>query len=253
MFMNAESIHSLQASLRANRSLKILALCGLGLNNESIRLIADALDGNTTMETFDISSNRIATNGQDDITRLLESTEIKDINLGHNYGMFNERAATQRFAHALSQSQFVKTLNISFVDGSSAQAYAAAATTIFRALESNTVLEEMRIEQFDVGVGQQGMSQLIASVPRMKGLKRLHLNDRDLKLCLRQLDSFLPALHQNTSLQVLSPLDSATFQPGIKYVVAVAVAKNVLARNCVLKKANALLALQPRTGMPIAP
>lgn len=51
-----------------------------------------------TMDMSNISHNNITSNGLDDITRLLESTQLKDINVERNNGVFNDDAATRRFA-----------------------------------------------------------------------------------------------------------------------------------------------------------
>jgi hypothetical protein len=127
-----------------------------------------------------------------------------------------------------------------------------AATTIFRALETNTVLEEIHISRYS-SFDEQGSSQLIASFPRMKSLKRLHLNVDHFKLLIQHA-SFIPALRQNTSLEELSPLDDSApwcGTPMYMYKAAVVAAKMLLARNASIRRAKELLALQPRTGRPI--
>jgi hypothetical protein len=121
-----------------------------------------------------------------------------------------------------------------------------AAAAIFRALESNTVLEEILIE--GVPRRQRGIAdgQLIESLPRMKGLKRLYVRAKTLK-CYFQAASFLPSIQQNTSLEhINTEIDSYT-----RHRKAVILFYNALARNCSLRRAGELLALQPFSGMPI--
>jgi hypothetical protein len=68
----------MQPGLRVNRTLKELILSECQMTNEGIRLLADALVGNTTMGMLDISNNLIC-NGQADIMRVLESTRLQTL------------------------------------------------------------------------------------------------------------------------------------------------------------------------------
>jgi hypothetical protein len=81
--LTVEGVRALQPGLRNNHTLKQLGLrCAIG--DAGIRLVADALVGNTTMLELDISSNRITCIGLDDITRLVESTRLQTINFEYN-------------------------------------------------------------------------------------------------------------------------------------------------------------------------
>jgi hypothetical protein len=65
--------------LSRHELLKELALGGCRLGDEGIRIIADALVGNTIMETLDICSNDITCTSLDtSIMRLLLSTKLKN-------------------------------------------------------------------------------------------------------------------------------------------------------------------------------
>jgi Ran GTPase-activating protein (RanGAP) involved in mRNA processing and transport len=67
----------MQRGLGANETLKELHFPNCRFRAEGLHLIVDALVGNTTMETFDMSDNAISSNGLDNITWLLGSTRIK--------------------------------------------------------------------------------------------------------------------------------------------------------------------------------
>jgi Leucine Rich repeat len=63
-----------QPGLQTNRTLKERHLTACELGDDGIRLIADALVGNATMDTLDISWNSITSAGLADITRILMLT-----------------------------------------------------------------------------------------------------------------------------------------------------------------------------------
>jgi hypothetical protein len=80
--LSVEEVRAFQPGLQANQKLKELSFhCCYNMGDEGIRLIADALVGNTTMDTLDICENRITPVGLDDITRLIESTQLKKVTL----------------------------------------------------------------------------------------------------------------------------------------------------------------------------
>jgi Leucine Rich repeat len=89
-----------------------LYLCQL--RDEGIRLLADALVGNTTIEILDIGNNGITFNGLDDITRLLEPMRLHTISLEGNMYVFGMEASTQRFTRVLSRHDFLKELNLRY-------------------------------------------------------------------------------------------------------------------------------------------
>jgi hypothetical protein len=136
--MNADAIRVFQPALRTNRTLKALDLSVCLLRDEGLHLIVDALVGNTTMEKLDIRTNEITSHGQDDITLLLESTHLKEIDFRHNVGIYTriDNATRRRFAHTLAQNETLQRLSIIYLDPERAM-------MIICALHSNTALEEM--------------------------------------------------------------------------------------------------------------
>jgi hypothetical protein len=82
--LGVEGICALQPALQANRTLKQLHLFDCQINDECIRLLADAPVGNTTIEVFDVG-----TLTSDCLARVLETTRIKTIGLffGNYYGL----------------------------------------------------------------------------------------------------------------------------------------------------------------------
>jgi hypothetical protein len=62
-FLGVDGVRAFQPGLQADRTLKQLILSACGLKDEEIRLIADALVGNTTMELLDVTHNRLTSNG----------------------------------------------------------------------------------------------------------------------------------------------------------------------------------------------
>ena len=77
-----EGLRALQLALQTNRTLQELSLWSCDIDDEGIRILVDALVGNTTMDKLCVHLNRITSNGLPDITRLLESTRLQTINFG---------------------------------------------------------------------------------------------------------------------------------------------------------------------------
>jgi hypothetical protein len=73
--------------------------CRIG--DECIRLIADVLIGNTNIEKLNIAYNKITSRGLDDITRMIESTQLKTITMRGNEDIFNDIDATHHYASTL--------------------------------------------------------------------------------------------------------------------------------------------------------
>jgi hypothetical protein len=82
----------------------------------------------------------------------------------------------------------------------------------------------------------------------MKGIKQLHLGDY--ADCIQNA-AFLPALHQNATIEELPGLSWRHFPDDDDNGVTFTVVDNILKRNHSLRYADALLALQPLTGMSI--
>jgi Leucine Rich repeat len=96
-----QSVH-FQPGLRSNRTLKILDLSSCQLRDEGIRRIPDALVGNTMIDVWNITWNGITSVGLDDVTRLVEWTQLKTIDLVFQFiTLFNDRASSQRFVTTL--------------------------------------------------------------------------------------------------------------------------------------------------------
>jgi Leucine Rich repeat len=108
--LRVEGIQALQPGLRSNRTLKELDLSACELGDEGIRLVADALVGNTIMEALDITFNSITAVGLDDITRLLESSRLKKLNLKSNNMVFGDSITTRRFACDHIKTRVIKGL-----------------------------------------------------------------------------------------------------------------------------------------------
>jgi hypothetical protein len=103
-------------------------------------------------------------------------THIRKISFGDNGDVFDGGSATRNFAHGLSRNQFLNSLIMYMYPTPS---YAAA--MIFQALESNSALEELMLGE--LSRYPQIIGQLIASLPRMKGLKRLYMRFEEWKSC----------------------------------------------------------------------
>jgi hypothetical protein len=101
-----DSVHAMQPALRTNQTLVELCLSNYGLEDVGIRLIADALVGNTIMEVLNISWNNISANGLPDITRMLKSMPRLDtMYLQGNPFVFVDEDATQHFVTTLHQTK----------------------------------------------------------------------------------------------------------------------------------------------------
>ena len=104
--LGVKGVRAFQPALRANRTLKQMDLPSCcGLDNECIHLLADALASNTTMDALNVKKNDITSVCFDDITRLLESTQLKTINVWNYSGIFNDQSATLHFVSTLQQNK----------------------------------------------------------------------------------------------------------------------------------------------------
>jgi hypothetical protein len=110
--MTVEAIRAFQPALRTNRTLKRLGLVLVGINSldEGVRLLADALVGNTTMESLDILLYRVSFNALDDITRMIESTRLQTIIFKCHDDVFDNDAVNKRFAAAVQKSPYMLEL-----------------------------------------------------------------------------------------------------------------------------------------------
>jgi Leucine Rich repeat len=111
--VSGEGVRAFQPALQTIRTLKELRLSWCRFGDEGIRLLADALAGNTTLEKFDVEHNGITSRGLPDITRLLESTRLQKISVKGNGHIFNDVNTTLSFARNVSRHIFLKDLDIS--------------------------------------------------------------------------------------------------------------------------------------------
>jgi Leucine Rich repeat len=96
-----DGVRAMQKSLQANRTLKSLRLAECSLGDEGIHIIADALVGNTIIESLDVSYNNRTSKGLAAITRLVESTQLQGIGFSNYFQEFCDTDLTQHFITAL--------------------------------------------------------------------------------------------------------------------------------------------------------
>jgi hypothetical protein len=232
----------LLGSFRTNTKVKELQLSNCKIADEDLSCLVEALEGNTALEVLDLSDNLNLTSiGVKHITRIISSTRLKKIKFGAVGVDFNVKGVAKRFAHVLRRNKFLQSLEIDVrsLPGS-------AAAMMFRALEVNTTLEELLLGRL-ISFTQPEcvVDQLIESLPRMKGIKRLALDDWDFFV---QNNALLSALNKNASLQDLPGINEWPL-PGQRATVAAM--NNVLARNRSLPRVDFLLAPQPKAGVRI--
>jgi Leucine Rich repeat len=149
----------MQPGLQSNRTLRELNLFGCAIGDEGIRLIADALVGNTTMDALGIGMNDITFDGLDDITRLLESPRLKKLDMQSNYTAIRNEASTQRFATVLTRHEFLMKLDISQCELGN-----AGLRIIARGLVGNTTMESLNISWNDLtSDGLDDITRLVES------------------------------------------------------------------------------------------
>jgi hypothetical protein len=85
--------------------------CNLGRNG-GVRLIADALVGNTTMDTLCVTNNNITDVGlADGITCIVNTTQLKTLNFTKgNYDIFAKVENNKQFAEAVEKNVFLLEL-----------------------------------------------------------------------------------------------------------------------------------------------
>jgi hypothetical protein len=231
----------LRRAFQRNRTLKEFRIKGRQIGDESLlSVITDGLDGNATLEVLEIRLYSYSINIISNMTILLESTQLREIICGPIHGIINDIASARNFAGGLSRNQYLKTLVMRGAIVSS-----SVAVEIFQALGRNTTLENLALENIE-----HGDLRLMETLPMIKGLKQLTVNDWS-----RPRNSFLynnpvPALRRNTSLETLPGLDLIT---SVRYRDTIIEIKSLLARNRNVKRVALLLQPQPDTGRLIPP
>jgi hypothetical protein len=100
-----------QPVLQANRTLKELILDNCDIGDEEIRLIADALFGNTTMDALCVSDSYITDVGlADGIVRIIDTTRLKTFDFATRNHIFDEVASNKRLAEAVEKNVYLQEL-----------------------------------------------------------------------------------------------------------------------------------------------
>jgi Leucine Rich repeat len=127
--------------LSRHEFLKELDISRCLLGDGGIRLLADGLHGNTSMEDLNIGGNDITPVGLHDITRMIESTQLKTIRFGQ--GVFYNADATQRFVstlqHKKSSVQELPGITPDFPNSITASMYATITNSLIRNQQLNRV------------------------------------------------------------------------------------------------------------------
>jgi hypothetical protein len=225
-FLNLQAVVPMQPrGLHSNCHLKGLCLraCGLGVaGGGGLCLIADILVGNTTLESLDISDNRIRSDGLPHITRILESTQLKDISFDKNNRILGDDNATRHLGNALARNRWLQTLRIATLFDAATH----GASPICQALESNTTLQHLVLGapfSFFLEIAFERMwhvrdrlviDQLVESLPKMKGLKKLTFL-HGWENCIRMLHFFRHSIrmHLCKSCQTMIQLRCGTAFP----------------------------------------
>jgi Leucine Rich repeat len=220
-----EGVRALQPALYANHTLKELTLSCCRLGDEGIRLIADALAGNSTINKLHICGNGIASVGLDDITRILEMTQLKSIDFGVNTGMFNNESSTRRLGRVLSRHEFLRELRIAFC-----QLGDGGVRIIADALVGNTTMEALYI--WSNGITSAGLADVERLLDSTQ-LKSIALwgRGRDVVQDEDATQHFVTTLQQKKSiLQELPRIDSRNLPINITAAMYASM-KNSLTRN----------------------
>lgn len=108
--MKMSDVASLQKALRVTETLTILSLpCNL-LDDNTMRVLATGLAGNSTITALDLSHNKIADRGVKSIAKLLDARSvIISLNLSDNHVHAD---GGKYFGRALKQNSSLETLNL---------------------------------------------------------------------------------------------------------------------------------------------
>jgi Leucine Rich repeat len=184
------------------------------------------------MDGLNISYNDITPIELDDITRLLEATHLKSVNLSGNEGIFASETSTQGFTRVLSTHKFVKKLNISYC-------YLGDEGICFIAdgLVGNTTIEVL-----DIGmncISSYGLVYITRLV-KPKRLKTIDLgefhyifNDDNTTMTL----DFVATFVENATIEELTNIDEYEL-PGPQHAVLITTTSIVCARNKCLNHVN---------------
>jgi Leucine Rich repeat len=211
-----------------------LSQCGIG--DKGIRLIADVLVGNAIMDKLDIGYNALTAVGLDDITRILESTQLASINVGGNAGIFYNTASTRRFARILSTHEFLKELRLAHCQLGDAVLQINVVTGLF----GNTILEILDIQ--DNGITSAGLDDIMRLLESTQ-LKTITLwGNRDIFNDIDATQRFVSTLqHKESSVQQLPGIRPNAFSGNIREETYASI-NNSLTRNRQLNLLKLLLA-----------
>jgi hypothetical protein len=115
IMLRSAGLRGMQPGLRTNQALKRLKLVCCGLEDGSVGLLSDALVGNTTMESLELSTfdqNVIDKSSTDGIIRMINTTQLQKILFSprQTNDILNDAAATVQIAHAIQHNVKVQAL-----------------------------------------------------------------------------------------------------------------------------------------------
>lgn len=165
-----ESLSHVAHGLSANRRLKVLDLMGNGLDDAALSKIVKGLaHDESILEFLSLDFNDIGTVGAQAIANMLQqkNCHLKDLHACCNrIGSEGAEALAQGLRHNSSLQTLLLSLNDIGNEGAGALA---------QAMSVNTTLTKLCIPSNNVG--NPGLISFGEALPKMKGLKELHVGD----------------------------------------------------------------------------
>ncbi len=187
-----KTFQELLKAVKANKATALGAKRFI-LQNDDIKILAKALENNTTLKVLKLASNTIKNAGVQHIANGLKSnTTLKALDLSYN---IIGDAGVQHLAEALENNNSLQELNLShneFAD--------AGARHLAEALKTNTSLRSLNLIHNDIG--DAGVQHLAEALENNNSLQELNLSHNEFADAGAQ--HFAEALKTNTSLQSLN-------------------------------------------------
>jgi Leucine Rich repeat len=178
-------------ALQLNNTLQRLILSHCQIDDDGVSALADSLTDNTTISSLNIGHNRITANGLDHITRLVSKTQLHELYLCCNQGLFYNKSKTTHFVQTISQVGCLRILDVNGL-----KMYDAVICVVAENLQGNTTLEHLFINDNYMGdIGFSHIKRLVTSTR----LKTIDLYDLHVDAKKTTVQDFTRTLRQSQS------------------------------------------------------
>jgi hypothetical protein len=214
--------------------LQELEIDSCGIGDSGTRLLVDAIVSSTNkyknLKTLKLSANKITSDGLQCLSKLDADVlpSLERLHLGNNCNLLDDAESTKLFARKLllSKRTHLEKLHLRYCMGR-----AAGYSIIIKSMEENETVRLLDVTSSDANF-QPIRDQLITSLPRMKGVKELHVARGLLDL---ENQPMMTAFRQNASVFKVRDSWNTMLSGGDPRL------KPIMVRNTLLAKLDSLL------------